>query len=144
MVVRWLAVRQARVRVSARHPMEVPPADSCEDMEMGLSKCSLRNDVGMDLLYKKEKEMQTEWHMATKPLSITRERGQCGDHGTFLVALLGSVREKNPTGKNIRHRSFPRPARHTIRAQASKLNSQPEMDSLPGNKSAFRPISLDQ
>jgi hypothetical protein len=25
MVVRWLAVRQARVRISARHPKEVPP-----------------------------------------------------------------------------------------------------------------------
>jgi hypothetical protein len=27
MVVRWLAVRQARIRISARHPMEVPPTE---------------------------------------------------------------------------------------------------------------------
>jgi hypothetical protein len=27
LVVRWLAVRQARVRVSARHPTEVPPTE---------------------------------------------------------------------------------------------------------------------
>ncbi len=26
-VVRWLDVRQARVRISARHPMEVPPTE---------------------------------------------------------------------------------------------------------------------
>jgi hypothetical protein len=26
-LARWLAVRQARVRISARHPMEVPPTD---------------------------------------------------------------------------------------------------------------------
>ncbi len=28
LVVRWLAVRQARVRISARHPMEIPPTES--------------------------------------------------------------------------------------------------------------------
>ncbi len=27
LVARWLAVRQARVRISARHPMEVPPTE---------------------------------------------------------------------------------------------------------------------
>ncbi len=27
LVVRWLAVKQARVRISARHPMEVPPTE---------------------------------------------------------------------------------------------------------------------
>jgi hypothetical protein len=27
MVVRWLAVRQARVRISVRAPMEVPPTE---------------------------------------------------------------------------------------------------------------------
>jgi hypothetical protein len=27
MVVRWLAVRQARVRFSTRHPREVPPTE---------------------------------------------------------------------------------------------------------------------
>ncbi len=27
LVVRWLAVRQARVRISARHPKEVPPTE---------------------------------------------------------------------------------------------------------------------
>jgi hypothetical protein len=26
-VVRWLAVRQARIRISAWHPMEVPPTE---------------------------------------------------------------------------------------------------------------------
>jgi hypothetical protein len=43
LVARWLAVRQARVRILARHPMEVPPTeptlDSYEDMEMDLSEC---------------------------------------------------------------------------------------------------------
>jgi hypothetical protein len=28
LVARWLAVRQARVRISARHPMEVRPTES--------------------------------------------------------------------------------------------------------------------
>ncbi len=27
LVARWLAVRQAQVRISARHPMEVPPIE---------------------------------------------------------------------------------------------------------------------
>jgi hypothetical protein len=27
LVARWLAVRQARVRISARNPMEVPPTE---------------------------------------------------------------------------------------------------------------------
>jgi hypothetical protein len=27
LVARWLAVRQARVRISARHPMKVPPTE---------------------------------------------------------------------------------------------------------------------
>jgi hypothetical protein len=27
LAARWLAVRQARVRISARHPMEVPPTE---------------------------------------------------------------------------------------------------------------------
>ncbi len=27
LVARWLAVRQARVRISIRHPMEVPPTE---------------------------------------------------------------------------------------------------------------------
>ncbi len=27
LVARWLAVRQARVRISARHPKEVPPTE---------------------------------------------------------------------------------------------------------------------
>jgi hypothetical protein len=27
LVVRWLAVRQARVQISARHPREVPPTE---------------------------------------------------------------------------------------------------------------------
>jgi hypothetical protein len=26
-LARWLAVKQARVRISARHPMEVPPTE---------------------------------------------------------------------------------------------------------------------
>jgi hypothetical protein len=42
-IARWLAVRQARVRISARHPMEVPLTEPTaieeEDMEMSLSEC---------------------------------------------------------------------------------------------------------
>jgi hypothetical protein len=30
LVVRWLAVKQARVRISARHPIEVPPTEYTE------------------------------------------------------------------------------------------------------------------
>jgi hypothetical protein len=42
MVVRLLDIRQARVRISARHPMEVLPSELTAmkiPMEMGLSEC---------------------------------------------------------------------------------------------------------
>ncbi len=43
--------------------------------------------------------MQKEWYKATKPLSITRERGQCVDHGTLLSCTSRFSEKKNPTGK---------------------------------------------
>jgi hypothetical protein len=45
LVARWLAVRQARVRISARHPMEVPPTEPTAEW---------MNDVWMYLLYKEK------------------------------------------------------------------------------------------
>jgi hypothetical protein len=66
--------------------------------------------------------MEKEWHQATKPLSITIERGQCGDHGTFLSCTSRFSEKKNPTGKNIRRRRV-FPYQHTIATYKSSGKS---------------------
>ncbi len=41
MVLRWLAVRQARVRISARRPMEVPPTEPAS-MKIWMNVCIVK------------------------------------------------------------------------------------------------------
>ncbi len=74
LVARRLAVRQARVRISARHHREVPPlskqamkkwreASANGDGWMWLCEC-------MYVCYNNMKNKQKEWHHATKHLEI--------------------------------------------------------------------------
>ncbi len=48
LVARWLAVRQARVRISARHPMEVPPT---EPTAVKIWRWASANDVNVYLKF---------------------------------------------------------------------------------------------
>jgi hypothetical protein len=72
LVARRLAVRQARVRFSARHHREVIPTEhkSDEEMERGLSEWRRINVLYecdcMNVSYKNMKNKQKEWHHATK------------------------------------------------------------------------------
>ncbi len=72
LVARRLAVRQARVRISARHHREVFPTEhrSDEEMERGLSKLRRINVLYecdcMNVYYNNMKNKQKEWHHATK------------------------------------------------------------------------------
>jgi hypothetical protein len=74
MVARRLAVRQARVRFSARHHREVFSTEhrSDEEMERGLCEWRRINVLYecdcMNVCYKNMKSKQKEWHHATKHL----------------------------------------------------------------------------
>ncbi len=57
LVVRWLSVRQARVRVSARHPTEVPPTEPTAVKLWrwaSANVCEWMTDVWMYLLYERK------------------------------------------------------------------------------------------
>ncbi len=72
LAARRLAVRQARVRFSARPHREVIPTEhtSDEDMERGFTEWRRMNVLGLnDCMYViKNQNKQKEWHPATKPL----------------------------------------------------------------------------
>jgi hypothetical protein len=71
LIARRLAVRQARVRFSARHHREVFPTEltSDEEMERDLGEWRRIN------FSKNMKNKQEEWHHAIKPLKITALQG---------------------------------------------------------------------
>ncbi len=71
----WLAVRQARVRFSARHHREglTTELSSNEEMERGPSKWRWINvlyECEMNVCMKNMKNKQKEWHPVTKPLDL--------------------------------------------------------------------------
>jgi hypothetical protein len=94
---RRLAVRQARVRFSARHHREAFPTEhtSDEEMERGFSEWRRMNVLWLNecMYVIKSKNKQKEWHSATKPLvfkCIRRMRGKnlCirGEDGKRILA----------------------------------------------------------
>jgi hypothetical protein len=96
LVARRLAVRQARVQISAQHHREVFPTEhrSDEEMERGLSEWGRINVLYecdcMNVYHKNMKNKQKEWHHATKHLkkSITTVRDQYLSYATFATPLL--------------------------------------------------------
>ncbi len=67
LVVRWLAVRQARVRISAL--MEVTPTEPAAVKTWRWASANVYKWMLYECIYcTKEKQMQKEWHTATKPL----------------------------------------------------------------------------
>ncbi len=72
LVVRRLAVRQARVRISARHPMEAPLTERRRDEDSRNGPRRLvKDERSVIVLYEwmlKTNKFQKECHSATKPL----------------------------------------------------------------------------
>ncbi len=74
MVVRWLAVRQARVRFSHRQPREVFPTElTCDEEKNSANGDGEMYRINKCVLYRTRKyqNKQKEWHHVTKLLKQT-------------------------------------------------------------------------
>ncbi len=66
-VVRWLAVRQARVHISTRHPLEVSPTESEAVKLWRWASANVMKDCMNVCIVKIKRNMQKEWLKAIKP-----------------------------------------------------------------------------
>ncbi len=69
-VLRWLAIRQVQIRISARHPMEVPPTEPAAVKIRRWASGNVMADCMNVCIVKRKISIYKESHKTTKPLTF--------------------------------------------------------------------------